>query len=67
MAAMVQAQLCRRTSHRGARVVGSHVPVGPHTIAIICRGPQIVLFLRLQGTELLRKLYYLGTDLVLKL
>ena len=30
-------------------------------------GPQIVLFLRPQGTVLLRKPYYLGTDLVLKL
>jgi hypothetical protein len=29
-------------------------------------GPQIVLFLRPQGTVLLRKPYYLGTDLVLK-
>ena len=29
-------------------------------------GPQIVLFLRSQGTILLRKPYYLGTDLVLK-
>ena len=30
-------------------------------------GPRIVLFLRPQETVLLRKLYYLGTDLVLKL
>ena len=30
-------------------------------------GPQIVLFLRPQGTVLLRKPYYSGTDLVLKL
>ena len=29
-------------------------------------GPQIALFLRPQVTVLLRKLYYLGTDLVLK-
>ena len=29
-------------------------------------GPQIVLFLRPQGTVLLRKPYYSGTDLVLK-
>ena len=30
-------------------------------------GPQIVLFLRPQGTILLRKPYYSGTDLVLKI
>ena len=29
-------------------------------------GPQIALFLRTQGTVLLRKPYYSGTDLVLK-
>ena len=43
------------------------IPQDPYTHSTVSTGsPQIVLFLRPQGSVLLRKLYYSGTDLVLK-
>ena len=50
----IECRVCKKMSCEESKII------------VYTGGPQIVLFLCPQGTVLLRKPYYLGTDLVLK-